>query len=79
MRILKMALDEARIEMPEPITRVYLRRLPAEVEHRETFEPPHGISVKEEGAHTDVARETYLDRQIDKDKASSDEENLLGE
>jgi small conductance mechanosensitive channel len=75
IRILKTALDDAGIVMPEPIQKVNLQQLAAAAEP--PVKPRPAFSVKEAAEDTDVHRETFLDRQIEEDKTTSREENLL--
>lgn len=77
MRLIKTAMDEADIVMPEPIQRVYHRPLPPEKEGAEPAKVHPAASIKEAAEHVEVNRETHLDRQIDEDEAASNEENLL--
>ncbi|MDX1547561.1 MAG: mechanosensitive ion channel family protein [Rhodothermales bacterium] len=74
VRLVKAALDEAGIEMPEPIYRVNL------VEFGPPTPPdaPPQAPVSEQAGAVDVAPETDLDAQVHQDLAASDEENLLG-
>lgn len=74
IRLVKVALDEAGIEMPEPIYRVGVRRLPEG--------PPAGAARPEASAlhqaqRVDVTPDRNLEEQVDEDLARSDEENLL--
>jgi len=81
MRILKTALDAAGISMPEPIKTLHLRGIAPEIEAREMVEPKTrpAVPLEEEAVTADVTREPYLDRQIERDRAASDETNLLEE
>lgn len=73
IRLVKTALDEAGVEMPEPIYRVRLRRL------GDAEAPPavRGPSAAEQAGRADVAPDYKLDEQIREDLARPDEENLL--
>jgi len=77
IRMLKTALDDAGIVMPEPIQKVNLQRLPAAAEP--PVKPRPALSGEEAAEYADVDRETFLDRQIEEDKIASREENLLAD
>ncbi len=74
LRLVKAAFDEAGVEMPEPIYRVNLSRLPAPAEV-----PPRVSPAEAPQAAPDVSVDTDLDEQIREDLAASDEQNLLTE
>lgn len=75
VRLVKAALDEAGIEMPEPIYRVRLRRLH---EGEETAPPkPEVPSVHEQARDIDVAPDREIDDQVREELAASGEENFL--
>ena len=87
VRIVKAALDEADVLMPEPITNVRLQRVPEsmsleaaspdEAEKQTSPKPaPHTLSALEQGTQGDVSVDRQLDAQIEEELAS-DEPNLL--
>ncbi len=77
IRTVKTALDKAGITMPEPIQSVLLR--PQAVDKiPEVKEEPPPFTVAEIGVdEADVAVDTQLDKQIEKDRAASTEKSLL--
>ena len=88
VRLVKAALDEADVLMPEPITNVRLQRVPdnmsleeaasPDAEKRSTPKPePRSLSAVKEGAQADVSVDTQLDAQIEEELALDDEPNLL--
>ena len=87
VRIVKAALDEADVLMPEPITNVRLQRVPENMsleaaslddEEKQTSPKPapHTLSALEQGTQADVSVDRQLDAQI-KEELASDEPNLL--
>ena len=87
VRLVKAALDEADVLMPEPITNVRLQRVPdfksleeaasPDAEKRSTSKPePRSLEVVKQGAQADVSVDTQLDAQIE-EELRSDEPNLL--
>ena len=70
IRLVKQALDDAGVEMPEPIYRVLMRQLPAD----EAPQPPPSPMRSEV---RDLSPDTVLDAQVQEDLARSDESNLL--
>jgi small-conductance mechanosensitive channel len=77
IRTVKTALDQAEIAMPEPIQSVRLRPLAVD-EIPEVEEEPPPFSAAESGVdEADVAVDTQLDKQIEKDRAASMEKSLL--
>lgn len=72
VRIVKAALDEADIEMPEPIHRVLMR----EMTKPELEEKPR-VSVEQSAAEANVEVDATLDTQMREDLAASGEENFL--
>jgi small conductance mechanosensitive channel len=81
IRLVKKAYDEAGIEMPEPIQRVNLARLPRtggreEAAARRAARAPRP-SVAEDAAGADVSVDRKIEEQIDEDLARSEEPNLL--
>ncbi len=71
VRLLKAALDEGGIDMPEPIYRVITQSMP---ERRTRWTGP-GSQV--EAASIDVLPDGKLEEQVREDLARSDDENLL--
>ncbi|MEO8351448.1 MAG: mechanosensitive ion channel family protein, partial [Chthoniobacteraceae bacterium] len=71
IRLVKTALDEAGIEMPEPIQRVHVRQIPEQLETAS----PRPIARKTGERDVSVTRE--IDHQIAEELAQSGEENLL--
>ena len=76
IRLVKAALDEADIEMPEPIYRVHLREMeaPSEAATEQARTQP---SAAEQAQDVDVTPDGKLDEQVREDLARTDEENLL--
>ena len=74
IRLVKTALDEAGIDMPEPTYRLQVSR-------RETPPPPEKSEAEapasEQAATIDVAPDGKLEAQVEEDLAQSDEPNLL--
>lgn len=80
VRVLKAALDEAGIELPEPIYSVKMR--PAGEPSPERPAPPEETAAAERAARaadedTDISVDTDLEKQIREDRQASDEEDLL--
>ena len=80
IRIVKAALDEAGVLLPEPIYNVRMQEVtPADpgplVEEEEQAEAPPPAA--EQAKHADVALDDDLDEQIREDLAQPGEENLL--
>ena len=87
VRLVKAALDEADVLMPEPITNVRLQQVPdfksleaaasPGAEERSTPKPePRSLEAVKQGGREDVSVDTQLDAQIEEELAS-DEPNLL--
>ncbi|NBC19222.1 MAG: mechanosensitive ion channel [Bacteroidetes bacterium] len=68
IRLVKVALDDADVDLPEPIYRVLTGRLP-----EPSLEPEEPASRET----LDVSPDTVLDEQVQDDLAASDERNLL--
>lgn len=89
IRLVKRALDEAGVLMPEPITNVRVQQVPAGVRLGEpagsdaavsTLALPEGAvadDVRADAGAIDVSPDRHLDRQIEEDVARSGEEDLL--
>jgi hypothetical protein len=77
LRLVKRALDEGGIEMPNETYTVSLQRMgygrQTKAAEREVTEP----SIEEEARGADVSVDRQVEEQIKGDLASSDEENLL--
>lgn len=71
VRLLKAALDEAGIDLPEPIYRVITQAAP------ERTAPSAGRSPRAEAASIDLRPDRKLDEQVREDLERSDDENLL--
>ena len=84
IRLLKVGLESAGIELPEPEYRVHLPdvrglpdvRLPAGEEPRAGSEAA-AIRPKEEGAQRDVSVDRTLDDQIEAERRDTPDEDLL--
>ncbi|MDP4647617.1 MAG: mechanosensitive ion channel family protein [Akkermansiaceae bacterium] len=84
IRIVKVTYDEAGIEMPEPIYRVHLRGNTAITAGDKQEEPPSEnpprkikqVSV-EDSELDDISPDRTIEDQIETEKSSTDEENLL--
>lgn len=74
IRRVKIALDEARVDMPEPIQTIRLQRV-----SEAPIEPPAPIIARQEDEAMDVSPDTQLDDQINEDLAATHESNLLTE
>jgi small-conductance mechanosensitive channel len=74
LRLVKQALDEADVEMPEPSYRLQLYRAGAAAPHA-----PKGPDrpVAEEADRIDVTPDRRLEQQVEEDLRHSDEPNLL--
>jgi small-conductance mechanosensitive channel len=80
IRRIKLALDEAGIEMPEPIQTIRVQRLrAAPSETTATAESQAQIAAERETETMDVSPDTQLDDQIRDDLAATHESNLLVE
>ena len=81
VRVLKAALDEAGIELPEPIYSIRMRGQegpPAEQPaHDQHAAPQRTAEVADRD--TDISVDTQLDGQIREDRLHSEEENLLSD
>lgn len=77
IRRIKLALDEAGIEMPEPIQTIRVQRLRAA--QSETTESQAHIAAERETETLDVSPDTQLDEQIKEDLSADQESNLLVE
>ncbi|MEM1128573.1 MAG: mechanosensitive ion channel domain-containing protein [Bacteroidota bacterium] len=73
-RLVKTALDEAGIVMPEPIYQIRVRNLDGAAPAKP---PQHPTKALEEATHIDVTVVDEIERQVQDDLALSDEENLL--
>lgn len=71
IRLVKVAFDDANIEMPEPIYRVHLQEPGKSVE-----EKPEVTGVEYE---EDVSVDDTIDRQVEAVSASDEEDNLLAD
>lgn len=69
IRLIKETMDEAGVQMPEPIYRVMLRQLPDETAPK----PP----VPHPSMAVDVSVDTVLEEQVRADLRASEEPNLL--
>lgn len=80
IRLVKSALDEAGVLMPEPIYSVKMQAVeslaPASVLERKAAESPRP-PVSEQVKNVDVGVEVDIEEQIKEDLARSDEENLI--
>ncbi len=73
IRLVKTALDEAEVDMPEPIYRLQVwQREPMPKKPPQPAEP-----AREQAVTIDVAPDHKLEEQVEKDLAQSDESNLL--
>ncbi|WP_373498490.1 mechanosensitive ion channel domain-containing protein [Desulfococcus sp.] len=72
IRRIKMALDEARVDMPEPIQTIRLQR-----GSEARLEPRRPRATGREIQTMDVSPDTQLDDQIHEDLAAAHEPNLL--
>lgn len=68
IRLVKVALDDADVDLPEPIYRVLTAPLP---------EPPEEPEEPASREALDVSPDTVLDEQVQDELAASDERNLL--
>ena len=77
VRLVKTALDDAGIDLPEPTYRlqVWQRETPVSEEKKS---PTHESAV-EQGASIDVAPDHKLEAQVWEDISASDEPNFLGD
>ncbi len=73
VRLIKLSMDEHGMEMPVPQFRVELRRAGPEP----TTEPAPQRTAHTEAATADVEPERQIEQQVDHDRRTSDEENLL--
>ncbi|MEX2400917.1 MAG: mechanosensitive ion channel family protein [Rhodothermales bacterium] len=73
IRLVKAALDEADIEMPEPVYRIMTKAWP----EREKAPGKSAVDVESQARQIDVAPDGKLDEQIQDDLDASDDENLL--
>jgi len=80
LRLVKVALDKAGVEMPVPIQTVRSREIlpPETVEPPREKRVPHEF-VQQEVKKTDVSIDRQLEGQIEEDQAISEEKNLLTE
>lgn len=77
IRLVKTAMDDAGIEMPEPIYRVHL--FPHDAIPTKKAQDRPTPDIHEEAQRIDVTVETSLDEQIQEDLAMNQEKNLLNE
>ena len=73
IRLVKTALDEAEIDMPEPIHRLRVWQQEAAPEKPQ----PPAEPAREQAAAIDVEPDHKLEAQVEEDLAQSDEPNLL--
>lgn len=71
IRLVKTALDDAGVEMPEPIYRVVLQEMPPAEETAEAPAPSDEIEA------VDVSIDNEVEKQVREDIATSGEANLL--
>lgn len=74
IRLVKVAFDDANIEMPEPIYRVHLQEAGAKAHHEERNEPVTMIDVEE-----DVSVDDTIDKQVEAVRLKDNEDNLLSD
>ena len=76
IRLVKLALESAGMDLPEPIHRVRIEREVGAAPERATEkrEP-----ARERGAATDLSRDKSLDKQIEEETRKSRDRNLLTE
>ncbi len=83
VRLVKAALDEAGVEMPEPTYRIVQMpafESPAPEEHRpEEHKDVAPSSVRDQARTADVKRDGRLEAQVDEEAHDPDEPNLLAE
>jgi len=80
IRRVKLALDEAGIDMPEPIQTIRLQQAgAAPSETTAAPEPPAESAAEREHETVDVSPDTQLEEQIREDIAATHESNLLTE
>lgn len=72
IRRVKIALDDAGIDMPEPIYRVHMIQAGSLEAKSATPQTPESKTIVE-----DLTADTTIDRQIAEDRARSDEDDLL--
>lgn len=81
IRLVKTALDEADVLMPEPIYNVRMQQVPPPSAKttldRKAEQKPPAQPVEVQAAQADVSVETDIEEQIREDLATSDEPNLL--
>lgn len=78
IRLVKAALDEAGIDLPEPIYRVLLYPQEGAPPVAATVAPA-ALEALVQARHIDVAPDRKLEQQVSEDLASSDEDNFLQE
>ncbi len=72
IRRIKLALDEAGVDMPEPVQTIRLQR-----DRAATLESRTESATRREAESVDVSPVTQLDAQINEDLADPYESNLL--
>lgn len=77
VRLIKEAMDAAKIDMPVPSSHLTLRKVVPDLEAEPEAAGPDVREVLDRAEAADVERETYLDRQIESDRSASREEDLL--
>lgn len=75
IRLVKTALDEAGVDMPEPTHRLHVWQREVTPEKPQRPEAP----IDEQAATIDVAPDGKLEAQVEEDLAQSDESNLLSD
>ena len=74
IRLVKQALDEQGVEMPEPTYRLQLYQAGRVPRSSLT---PSGATAAEQAAAVDVSRDEEVEEQVEEDLRTSDEPNLL--
>ena len=77
IRIVKTALDEGGVLLPEPIYNIRMQEVTPADEGPLVEEEPNTPPATEQAQHADVALDDDLDEQIREDLAQPGEENLL--
>lgn len=81
IRLVKESFDSAGVLMPEPITNIRLKRIPANEalteEEAQDIKNKRNLETLNEAQNVDVSIDTHLDEQIQADANNSSEENLL--
>ena len=81
IRRVKLALDEAGVDMPAPVQSVQLEKIGTTTppETMAKSEPPAQSTVGRAAKAVDVSPDTQLDNQIKEDLSATHESNLLTE